>query len=157
MPIGFGALASLGLALPTGMAFGYGYGYGVRQGYHAFKPSKSDVTKQLHLSPNPVTGATGAGLLSAEHMHQNRAGLQQPENFSAQQGVPETAVSLPTSPAKPVERIQHPNFNTSISKAQKRQMTYRQWKHWLKTGQITKRTIGEHFSKFGKTTFFGLR
>lgn len=63
-----GSLVSLGLALPTGMAFGYGYGYGVRAGYHAFKPSQnSDVTK-LHLSPNPVEGATGAGLFSAEEM-----------------------------------------------------------------------------------------
>lgn len=63
-----GGLASLGLALPQGLAFGYGYGYGVRAGYHAYKPSQSSVTKQLHLSSNPIQGAQGAGLLSAEEM-----------------------------------------------------------------------------------------
>lgn len=65
MVLGIGALASLGLALPTGMAFGYGYGYGVRAGYSAFKEPSSEVQK-LKLSANPVTGALGAGLQSAE-------------------------------------------------------------------------------------------
>lgn len=63
--LGIGALASLGLALPTGLAFGYGYGYGVRAGYNAYKQPSSEVQK-LKLSPNPVTGALGAGLQSAE-------------------------------------------------------------------------------------------
>lgn len=63
--IGIGALASLGLALPTGLAFGYGYGYGVRAGYNAYK-QPSDEVKKLKLSANPVTGALGAGLQSAE-------------------------------------------------------------------------------------------
>lgn len=63
--LGIGALASLGLALPTGMAFGYGYGYGVRAGYNAYKQPSHEVQK-LKLSPNPVTGALGAGLQSAE-------------------------------------------------------------------------------------------
>lgn len=75
---GIGALASLGLALPTGLAFGYGYGYGVRQGYHAFRPSKSSVTRDLHLSPNPVKGAHGAGLLSAEEMTSRQSEKVQP-------------------------------------------------------------------------------
>lgn len=63
-----GGLMSLGLALPTGWMFGYGYGHGVRSGYNAYKPSKNSAVNQLHLSSNPVQGAQGAGLLSAEHM-----------------------------------------------------------------------------------------
>lgn len=65
--MGLGALAQLGLALPTGLAFGYGYGYGVRAGYHGFKvPDKKRAN--LHLSPNPVQGAFGAGLHSAHEV-----------------------------------------------------------------------------------------
>lgn len=60
-----GGLAGLALAGPTGLAFGYGYGYGVRQGYSAFKPP-SKTANDLKLSANPVTGAAGAGLQSAE-------------------------------------------------------------------------------------------
>lgn len=63
--IGIGALASLGLALPTGLAFGYGYGYGVRAGYSAFRPPSKPVN-ELKLSADPVQGALGAGLQSAE-------------------------------------------------------------------------------------------
>lgn len=72
MVIGIGALASLGLAMPTGLAFGYGYGYGVRSGYNAWKPSKNDAVNQLHMSPNPVEGAMGAGLKSAEEVTGNQ-------------------------------------------------------------------------------------
>lgn len=67
-----GGLMSLGLALPTGWMFGYGYGHGVRSGYNAYKPSKNQAVNDLHLSSNPVQGAQGAGLLSAEHMIQQQ-------------------------------------------------------------------------------------
>lgn len=67
LPI-LGGLASLGLALPTGLAFGWGYGYGVRMGYSAFKPSKNNSVESLRLSANPVDQAKGAGLFSAEEI-----------------------------------------------------------------------------------------
>lgn len=69
MVLGLGALASLGLALPTGMAFGYGYGYGVRAGYSAFKQPSSEIQK-LKLSADPIQGSLGAGLQSAEERTQ---------------------------------------------------------------------------------------
>lgn len=65
MVVGATALIGAGLALPTGLMFGYGYGYGVRAGYSAFK-KPSDEVQKLKLSPDPVTGALGAGLQSAE-------------------------------------------------------------------------------------------
>lgn len=82
--LGIGALASVGLALPTGALFGYGYGYGVRAGYHSFKPSKSDITKDLHLSPNPMSGAQGAGLLSSEERTGSPLGLSDQINSLAE-------------------------------------------------------------------------
>lgn len=96
---GIGALASLGLALPTGLAFGYGYGYGVRQGYHAFRPSKSSVTKDLHLSANPIEGAKGAGMLSAEEMTSKQATNINPTFPATPQPTPQTTgQSLVSSP-----------------------------------------------------------
>lgn len=66
MVIGLAGMAAAGIAaLPTGLGFGYGYGYGVRMGYHAFKVPKKQETG-LHLSPDPIQGAMGAGLHSAD-------------------------------------------------------------------------------------------
>lgn len=75
-------LVGLGLALPTGMAFGYGYGYGVRAGYNAYKQPSSEVQK-LKLSADPVQGALGAGLQSAEE----RTGVQLSSGVPKQLGM----------------------------------------------------------------------
>lgn len=96
MVLGFGALASLGLALPTGMAFGYGYGYGVRAGYSAFKKPSDEVNK-LKLSADPVKGALGAGLQSAEE----RTGAQIKK-------VPNLDLSNEQSASSDVEKIMTP-------------------------------------------------
>lgn len=90
MLAGIGALMQLGLALPTGLAFGYGYGYGVRAGYHSYRPSASQQTKDLHLSANPIQGATGAGLLSAEERTQQQA--------------PSLPIPLNANPESPIKR-----------------------------------------------------
>lgn len=98
--LGIGALASLGLALPTGLAFGYGYGYGVRAGYNAYKQPSSEVQK-LKLSPNPITGALGAGLQSAEE----RTG-------TVVAGIPVTdEPSLAAESAKTVEEPYNPSLH----------------------------------------------
>lgn len=67
-------LLGLGLAMPTGLAFGFGYGYGVRQGYHAYSPSKSKSIQQGYADPNPLVGAQAQGLHSANEMHMDRIG-----------------------------------------------------------------------------------
>lgn len=92
MVFGIGALASLGLALPTGMAFGYGYGYGVRAGYSDYKKPSSPV-QELKLSPNPVTGALGAGLQSAEER----------TNVPVLGNIPNTNQGIPAEPSQTLE------------------------------------------------------
>lgn len=142
MVLGFGALASLGLALPTGLAFGYGYGYGVRQGYSAFKPP-GKTANNLKLSANPVTGALGAGLQSAEE----RTGVKN-LGISTIQGEPDnTSISqssdklVTTGTPQEREWISNKDGSEHITRAQKNEMSREEYKRWFhKTSYTSRRT-----------------
>ena len=89
----------------------------MRQGYHAFKPSKSNVTRDLHLSPNPVKGAHGAGLLSAEEMTSKQTKAIQPIVPVSEPPTPkqqakkiESAVSTPKKPSTNQSYLKSPSY-----------------------------------------------
>lgn len=128
MVLGIGALASLGLALPTGMAFGYGYGYGVRAGYNAYKKPSSEVEK-LKLSPNPVTGALGAGLQSAEERTGQVAGIPVMKT-------PEGTISQEPSIVANVNKVTKPTgdwrYNQNGFRADVSKMTREEYRDFVK-------------------------
>lgn len=136
MVLGIGALASLGLALPTGMAFGYGYGYGVRAGYNAYKQPSSEVRK-LKLSANPVTGALGAGLQSAEERTGVVAGvpvMKTPEGITGQEpSLAASAAQLTTDKKQwtQPDLIYNKAGTYSIKRSDQQKMTREQFRNWM--------------------------
>lgn len=130
MVLGIGALASLGLALPTGLAFGYGYGYGVRQGYSAFKPP-SKTADGLKMSANPVTGALGAGLQSAEE----RTGYKTPigtltDEPSLVHEAQKTVSATASNQTLDRDIISSKSGKYSITRAQKDTMNREEFRAW---------------------------
>lgn len=141
MVLGIGALASLGLALPTGLAFGYGYGYGVRQGYSAFKPP-SKTAAGLKMSANPVTGALGAGLQSGEE----RTGVKTPiGSLTTDPSISHEVKKLSTASTTAAPTVDRDILTSktgkySISRAQKDQMDREEYYNWYnEIGQTTSR------------------
>lgn len=127
-----GSALSLGLALPTGWMFGYGYGHGVRSGYHAFRPSKNKATRDLHLSMNPVTGAGGAGLLSAEEMTQRQAPkLPIPMSGIPAVGAQKTKLDNSVRPKHTMEnRLWNRAGTKAIQRYQRYEMSRSYYKRW---------------------------
>lgn len=127
-----GGLLGLGLALPTGLAFGFGYGYGVRQGYHSFSPSKSPATRNLYQQPDPIKGALGQGLLSAEERTKAPLGISEPPSIGAQKSKVDSVLTgqggyhLP--PTR--ERLYSKSGKHMITRAQKNRMSRAEYRRW---------------------------
>lgn len=135
MVFGIGALASLGLALPTGMMFGYGYGYGVRAGYSAFKKPSEEVQK-LKLSSDPVQGALGAGLQSAEE----RTGVALSGGIPKQMGMTtEPSIRKNVQTVAQPEMISNIDGSRHITRSQKNQMTRAEYRQWFHKSKYTPR------------------
>ena len=126
MVFGLGALTSIGAALPTGWLFGFGYGHGVRTGYNSFKPSKNQITNQLHTSPNPLQGSLGMGMHSAEEM----TGAQSQK--LPVQGLTDT----PTPQKDPNHKTAHLTWSPSARAYYPRDKlkTHEDYQNWVKRG-----------------------